>query len=91
MAPATVGRQGCQTRLRQDDQPRDRTRDPKKDKLKPHLKRQWCIGKLHAEFLARIEDILHLYSLPYDAARPVVNYDERPCALHGELVAALEL
>lgn len=38
-----------------------------------------------------MEDILHLYSLPYDARYPVVCFDERPCVLHGEVVEALPL
>lgn len=38
-----------------------------------------------------MENILHLYSLPYDAMRPVVCFDERPCILHGEVVEPLEM
>lgn len=55
------------------------------------MKRQWCLGALTAEFLARMEEVLHLYSLPYDKARPVVCFDERPCVLHGEVVEPLEM
>lgn len=36
-----------------------------------------------------MEDILHLYGLPYDEAHPVVCFDERPCVLHGEVVEPL--
>ena len=38
-----------------------------------------------------MEDVLHLYSLPYDAQSPVVCFDERPCLLHGEVVAPLSM
>lgn len=38
-----------------------------------------------------MEDVLHLYSLPYDADYPVVCFDERPCVLHGEVVEPLRM
>lgn len=38
-----------------------------------------------------MEDILHLYSLPYDAKRPVVCFDELPVQLLGEVVAPLPM
>lgn len=53
------------------------------------MKRCWCIGKMDSNFLARMEQILWLYSLPYDPARPVVCFDERPCFLIGDRVDAL--
>ena len=36
---------------------------------------------MNAAFIARMEDILWLYSLPYNQKRPVICYDERPCFL----------
>lgn len=36
-----------------------------------------------------MEHLLWLYALPYDAAQPVVCFDERPCFLIGEKVAPL--
>ncbi len=36
----------------------------KKNKLKPHLKHTWCIGKLNSRFLAQMEQILSLYVFP---------------------------
>ena len=36
-----------------------------------------------------MEQILHLYGLPYDPAYPVVCFDERPCFLIGERIAPL--
>lgn len=50
------------------------------------MSQTWCIGQLTAEFLARMEQILWLYRVPYNPARPVLCYDERPCFLIGELV-----
>lgn len=38
---------------------------------------------MDSRFLARMEQILALYALPYDPAYPVVCYDERPCFLIG--------
>src|ERR1044071_3531578 len=52
---------------------------------------QWCIGQITAEYLARMEDLLHLYSLPYDAGRPVVCFDELPVQLLSEVVAPLAM
>lgn len=55
------------------------------------MKQTWCIGKLTAEFLARMEKILGLYRLPYNAQRPVLCYDERPCFLIGDVVEGVPL
>jgi DDE superfamily endonuclease len=55
------------------------------------LKRQWCIGAITAEYLARMEDVLHLYSLPYDEKRPVVCFDELPVQLIGDVVEELPM
>lgn len=41
--------------------------------------------------MARMEQILTLYALPYDPLYPVVCYDERPCFLIGEAVEPLAL
>jgi hypothetical protein len=43
------------------------------------------------EYLARLEDVLHLYNLPLDAARPVVCFDELPVQLLGEVGAPLPM
>lgn len=50
------------------------------------MKRTWCIGVINARFIARMERLLQLYALPYDAAYPVVCCDERPCFLIGDIV-----
>jgi len=46
---------------------------------------------VNAVFLAAMENILRLYRLPYDANYPVVNFDERPCFLIGDVIKGLEL
>jgi hypothetical protein len=38
-----------------------------------------------------MEDLLHLYGLPYDEKRPVVCFDELPVQLLGEVAAALPM
>ena len=68
-----------------------RQRDPEKNELKPHLKKTWCVGTINAAFLAQMERLLWLYSLPLDARFPVVCFDQRPGCLIGEPGAALEM
>lgn len=36
-----------------------------------------------------MEDLLHLHNLPYNAKRPVINFDELPVQLLGETVEPL--
>jgi hypothetical protein len=62
-----------------------------KNQLKPWLKKRWCIGKLTGDFLWHMEDILDLYEQPYDAKRPTVCFDERPCQLVGDVVVPLPM
>ncbi len=52
--------------------------------LKPWRQTMWCIPKLDAEYVARMEDILDLYDEPPDPKRPLVNFDETPIQLIGE-------
>ena len=49
---------------------------PKKGEIKPWLHKQWC-----AEYVCRMEDVLHLYAAPHDPARPTVCFDELPYQL----------
>lgn len=42
-------------------------------------------------FLARMEELLALYAEPHNPEMPVICYDERPCFLIGEAVAALPM
>jgi hypothetical protein len=52
--------------------------------LKPWQKKMWCLPKVDAAFVARMEDILDLYAEPPDPKRPVVCFDESPTQLIGE-------
>ena len=53
--------------------------------LKPWRKDMWCIPKVDAEYVARMEDVLDLYAKAPDPARPVVCFDESPTQLIGEV------
>lgn len=54
------------------------------NQLKPWLKKMWCIPKVDAEYVARMEDVLELYAETPDELRPVVCFDETPRQLIGE-------
>lgn len=57
----------------------------RENSLKPHLVEQWCIPKEQSsDFAACIEDVLEVYSRPYDERFPVVCMDEKPLQLLGE-------
>jgi hypothetical protein len=47
----------------------------------------WCVPKLDAEYVARMEDVLRSYSAPLRKAYPLVCLDERPVQLHDEVRA----
>ena len=54
----------------------------KANDLKPHLVEEWCIPKEQsADFAACMEDVLEVYSRPYDERYPVVCMDEKPLQL----------
>jgi hypothetical protein len=49
----------------------------KKNELKPWLRTQWVIPpKANAEFVCAMEDVLEVYTRPYDPLRPQVCLDE---------------
>lgn len=51
----------------------------------PWQEKSWCIPpEVDAEFVARMEDLLELYQLPYDPRFPVVGMDEMPKPLIAE-------
>ena len=55
------------------------------NELKPWQQKMWCIPKVDAEFVARMEDVLELYAdRRRRQARPVVCFDETPRQLIGE-------
>ena len=57
----------------------------KENYLKPWQKDMWCIPKLDADYVARMEDVLDLYAEAPDPMRPVVCFDESPIQLIGEV------
>jgi transposase len=56
----------------------------KKNDLKPWRKQEWCIPKIDAAYVWRMEEILELYGDPLDMSRPVVCFDETPYQLIAE-------
>lgn len=52
--------------------------------LKPWQRKMWCIPKVDAEYVARMEDVLALYTAPGAPQSPVVCFDETPVQLVGE-------
>jgi transposase len=55
------------------------------NELKPWQRRMWCIPKVNAEYVARMENILDLYTASPEEDRPVVSFDETPIQLIGEV------
>jgi transposase len=53
--------------------------------LKPWRKDMWCIPRVDAEYVARMEDVLDLYAEEPNPKRPVVCFDESPTQLIGEI------
>jgi DDE superfamily endonuclease len=46
---------------------------------------------MNASFIANMEQILWLYSLPYDEKYPILCFDERPCFLIGDTVEPIAM
>jgi hypothetical protein len=62
--------------------------------LKPWRKDMWCIPRVDADYVARMEDVLDLYAEAPDPKRPVVCFDARhreARAPHNELAAIATL
>src|SRR5215207_8373480 len=58
----------------------------KANQLKPWLTQRWCIPPEHdAEFVWRMEDVLAVYTRPYDPLRPQVCLDETSRQLLAEV------
>jgi transposase len=54
--------------------------------LKPWQQKMWCIPpKCDAEFVCAMEQVLAVYTRPYDEDRPVVCFDEKSKQLVGEV------
>ena len=64
----------------------------KKNEYKPHLRKMWCIPpQQNAAFVAAMEDVLEVYSRPYDSRHPVVCMDEQPIELHADARETIHL
>jgi hypothetical protein len=62
------------------------------NELKPWIKHQWCIPtQADAEFVYHMEDVLAVYTRPYDAARPQVCMDEINTHLLSDTRASLPM
>src|SRR5215208_6968460 len=60
------------------------------NRLKPWLTQRWCIPpEQDAEFVWRMEDVLGVYTRPYDPRRPQVCLDETSRQLLGEVTPSL--
>ena len=52
----------------------------------------WCIPpKQNAEFVSHMEDVLEVYSRPYDENRPVICMDEKPFQLLDDRIEPIPL
>ena len=56
------------------------------------MKKMWCIPPhQNGAFVAHMEDVLEVYSRPYDSKRPVVCMDEQPTELHFDSRETIDL
>lgn len=84
---ATIGTQGGGTGNRTDSQLPNRSADAKKNKMNTKRNLEyWVIPpEANAEFAAHMEDVLDVYSRPYNAKVPVLCMDEQPVQLVQEI------
>ncbi len=52
--------------------------------IKPWQKKMWCIPEVDGDFVARMEDVLDLYTETPNPHKPVVSFDESPIQVIGE-------
>ena len=56
------------------------------------MKKQWCIpASQNGEFVARMEDILDTYAMPYDPEIPLICMDEQPVQLLSEYIKPIDM
>lgn len=55
------------------------------NELKPWREKMWCVPKVDAEYVARMEDVLDLYAEDAPPEQPVICFDESPTQLIGEV------
>jgi hypothetical protein len=62
------------------------------EKLSPTAPPTFVVHRaITGEYLTAMEDLLHLYSLPYNEHLPIVCFDELPVQLLGEVVTPLPM
>ena len=85
MVPATASQQHGRVGLRGQRVPRNGAWDLRKNELKPWRNQQWVIPpQANAAFVSRMEEVLDVYTRPYDPKRPMVCMDETSKQLIGE-------
>jgi transposase len=63
----------------------------RKNQLKPWQEKQWCVGKTHdGNYAFHMEDVLEVYTRPYDPKSPQVCIDEGSEQFTKELIAAIK-
>ena len=62
-----------------------------RNELHPNKSEYWCIPEVTSEFILRMENVLHIYSLPYDSSYPVVCMDEAAIQILQDLKPRLEI
>ncbi len=75
---ASMSHEGMRKRLKK------RSQAPVLQRGRQWQKKEWCIPKVSAEFVANMEDVLDRYAEPYDPQRPVVCFDETSTQLLAE-------
>ena len=64
----------------------------RENKLKPWQEKQWCIGRTgDGKYAYHMEDVLDVYTRPYDPKRPQICLDEGSLQFTKELIPALEM
>lgn len=92
MESATVGGQISRAKGRRNHLSRNRLSNLEKNELKPWQKKAWVIPpKANAEFVYHMEDILDLYTQPYDPKRPVICMDETNRQLTSEVKVPIKV
>ncbi|WP_353949174.1 hypothetical protein ABNN70_06520 [Sporolactobacillus sp. Y61] len=67
-------------------------KDVIQNELKPHRDEYRPIPKKQdAEFVAHMEDVLDVYSRPYDPQKPLICLDEKPYMIHPKKIQLLIL
>jgi len=51
----------------------------------------WCIGTITAQYIAQMEEILHLYSLSANETWPLVCFDEKSYQMLGHTLTPIEM